>query len=73
VRRIVETAKDCQISYLRSKREQKPGTELIRAAADLAQLDLVYRIGQLDLRSIKPQSQTKRHFRPAATLITCRP
>ena len=49
---IVETAKDCVRSYLKCKRDAKPGRELIRAAVDLAQLDLVYRIGLLDLRPI---------------------
>jgi hypothetical protein len=49
---IVETAKDCVRSYLKSKRYAKPGRELIRAAVDLAQLDLVYRIGLLDLQPI---------------------
>jgi hypothetical protein len=53
VRAIVETAKDCLRSYLKSRRDQKPGRELIRAAIDLAQLDLVYRIGLLDLQPIK--------------------
>lgn len=53
VRAIVETAKDCLFSYLKSRRDQKPGRELIRAAIDLAQLDLVYRIGLLDLQPIK--------------------
>ena len=53
VRVIVETAKDCLRSYLKSWRDQKPGGELIRAAIDLAQLDLVYRIGLLDLQPIK--------------------
>jgi hypothetical protein len=52
VRVIVETAKDCLRSYLNSKRDATPGPELIRAAADLAQLDLVYRIGLLDLQPI---------------------
>lgn len=49
---IVETAKDCLVSYLRNRRDQKPNCELIRAAIDLAQLDLVYRIGLLDLQPI---------------------
>jgi hypothetical protein len=49
---IVKTAKDCVRSYLNSKREAKPARELIRAAVDLAQLDLVYRIGSLDLQPI---------------------
>jgi hypothetical protein len=49
---IVETAKDCVRSYLNCKRNAKPGSELIRAAVDLAQLDLVYRIGLLDLQPI---------------------
>lgn len=40
----VETAKDCVRSYLKSKRDAKPGREVIRAAVDLAQLDLVYRM-----------------------------
>jgi hypothetical protein len=53
VRAIVETAKDCLRSYLKSRRDQKPGGELIRAAIDLAQLDLVYRIGLLDLQPIE--------------------
>jgi hypothetical protein len=52
VLRIVETAKDCVRSYLKSRRDAKPGVELIRATVDLAQLDLVYRIGLLDLRPI---------------------
>jgi hypothetical protein len=49
---MVETAKDCVRSYLKSKRDAKPGPELIRATVDLAQLDLVYRIGLLDLHPI---------------------
>jgi hypothetical protein len=49
---IVETAKDCVRSYTKSRRDAKPGAELIRAAVDLAQLDLVYRIGLLDLQPI---------------------
>jgi hypothetical protein len=49
---IVETAKDCVRSYLKSKRDAKPGSEFIRAAVDIAQLDLVYRIGLLDLQPI---------------------
>ena len=49
---IVEAAKDCVRSYLKCKRDAKPGRELIRATVDLAQLDLVYRIGLLDLRPI---------------------
>ena len=49
---IVETAKGCLDSYLKSKRDAKPGRELIRAAVDLAQLDLVYRIGLLDLQPV---------------------
>ena len=49
---IVETAKDCVRSYLKSRRDATPGAELIRAAVDLAQLDLVYRIGLLDLHPI---------------------
>lgn len=52
VRGIIETAKDCLRSYLKSRRDAKPGRELIRAAVDLAQLDLVYRIGLLDLQPI---------------------
>jgi hypothetical protein len=52
VRGIVETAKDCVCSYLKSKDHAKPNRELIRAAVDLAQLDLVYRIGLLDLHRI---------------------
>jgi hypothetical protein len=52
VLRIVETAKDCVRSYLNSRRDAKPGAELIRATVDLAQLDLVYRIGLLDLQPI---------------------
>jgi len=52
VRGIVETAKDCLRSYLKSRRSAKPGRDLIRAAIDLAQLDLVYRIGLLDLQPI---------------------
>ena len=38
---MVETAKDCVRSYLKSKRDAKPGLELMRATVDLAQLDLV--------------------------------
>jgi hypothetical protein len=49
---IIETAKDCLRSYLKGKRDAKPNRELIRAAVDLAQLDLVYRIGLLDLQPI---------------------
>jgi len=52
VRGIVETAKRQHSAYLKSKREEKPGEELIRAAIDLAQLDLVYRIGRLELSPI---------------------
>jgi len=52
VRGIVETAKRQHRAYLKSKREEKPGEELIRAAIDLAQLDLVYRIGRLELNPI---------------------
>jgi hypothetical protein len=37
---------------LQEQARAKPGTELIRAAVDLAQLDLVYRIGLLDLQPI---------------------
>jgi hypothetical protein len=48
---IVATAKDCVRAYLKG-RDAKPGAELIRAALDLAQLDLVYRIGLLDLQPI---------------------
>ncbi len=53
VRTIVETAKDCLRSYLKNRRDQRPGDELICAATNLAQLDLVYRIGLLDLQPIK--------------------
>jgi len=49
---IVATAKDCVRSYLKSRRDVKPAAELVRAAVDLAQLDLVYRIGLLDLQPI---------------------
>ena len=49
VRRIVDTAQQKYRSYLKDKREEKPNEELIRAAIDLAQLDLVYRIGRLEL------------------------
>jgi hypothetical protein len=49
---IIGTAKDCVRSYLKGKRDAKPNRELIRAAVDLAQLDLVYRIGLLDLQPI---------------------
>src|ERR1700674_1659341 len=49
-RRILETAKDCYHSYLASRQNEKPGEELARASVGLAQLDLVYRIGLLDLR-----------------------
>ena len=52
-RRIVETAKEHYQSYLASKGEKKPGEELIRASLGLAQLDLVYRIGLLDLMPVK--------------------
>jgi hypothetical protein len=52
VRGFVETAKDCVRSYLKSNRHAKPNRELIRAAVDLAQLVLVYRIGLLDLHRI---------------------
>ena len=48
-RRIVQTAKEHYQSYLGSKREKKPSEELIRASVGLAQLDLFYRIGLLDL------------------------
>jgi len=53
VRRIVETARRYYLSYLRSKRQEKPAAELIRATVDLAQLDLVYRICLSELRPIK--------------------
>lgn len=49
---IVQTAKDCVRSYLKGKRDAKPNRELIHAAVDLAQLDLIYRIGLLDLQPI---------------------
>jgi hypothetical protein len=52
VRCIVETAKQLHRTYLKQKREQKPNEELIRAAIDLAQLDLVRRIGRLELLPI---------------------
>jgi hypothetical protein len=52
-RRIVERAKEHYRAYLASKREKKPGEELIRASVGLAQLDLFYRIGLLDLMPIK--------------------
>lgn len=51
-RDIVATAKEQHSSYLNIKRDEKPGQKLIRAAIDLAQLDLVFRIGLLDLRPI---------------------
>jgi hypothetical protein len=51
-RGIVETAKLRHRAYLKSKRDDKPGEELILAAIDLAQLDLVYRIGRLELNPI---------------------
>lgn len=49
---IVATAKEHYDAYLKSRRMEKPGEELVRAAIDLAQLDLVYRIGLVDLRPI---------------------
>jgi hypothetical protein len=52
VRGIVETARDGLRLYLKTRRDAKPGRDLIRAAIDLAQLDLVYRIGLLDLQRI---------------------
>lgn len=48
-RRILEIAKEHYQSYLAGKGAKKPGEELIRASVGLAQLDLVYRIGLLDL------------------------
>jgi hypothetical protein len=51
--RIVETAREHYCSYLKNKREEKPGRKLILAAVDLAQLDLVYRIGVFDLRPVE--------------------
>ena len=51
-RRIMETAKEEYHSYL-AGREAKPNEKLIRASMGLAQLDLVYRIGLLELAPIK--------------------
>jgi hypothetical protein len=51
-RRIVATAKERYDAYLKTSRMEKPGEGLIRAAINLAQLDLVYRIGLVDLRPI---------------------
>jgi hypothetical protein len=52
-RLIVNTAKKRYHSYLTNKWQKKPPEELIRATVDLAQLDLVCRIGLLDLRRIQ--------------------
>lgn len=49
----MQTAKENYQSYLASRGEKKPGEELIRASVGLAQLDLVYRIGLLDLIPVK--------------------
>ncbi len=51
--RIVKKAKEFYCEYMASSREAKPNPKLVRAAIDLAQLDLVYRIGLLDLRPIE--------------------
>jgi hypothetical protein len=50
--RIVESAREQHHSYLKSQHKEKPNEQLIRATIDLAQLDLVYRIGLLDLQPI---------------------
>jgi hypothetical protein len=52
-RRIVQTARELYRSYLGSKGEEKPPEDLIPASIGLAQLDLVYRIGLLELIPIK--------------------
>jgi hypothetical protein len=48
-RAIVVKARKLHREYLKEKRVQKPNKGLIRAAIDLAQLDLVKRIGRLEL------------------------
>ena len=52
VRGIVGKAKELHRAYLKEKGEQKPNEELVRAAIDLAQLDLVRRIRRLELLPI---------------------
>lgn len=52
-RRILAAAKEQYGAYLKDRRMKKPREELIRAAINLAQLDLVYRIGLVDLRPVK--------------------
>ena len=51
-RGIVVKARQLHRAYLKEKRAQKPSEELVRAAIDLAQLDLVKRIGRLELLPI---------------------
>ena len=51
--RIVKNAKELYCEYMARPREEQPDPKLVRAAIDLAQLDLVYRIGLLDLRPIE--------------------
>jgi hypothetical protein len=50
-RSIVKTAREHHRSFQRSRAEE-PGEKLIRAAVDLAQLDIVYRIKKLELRPV---------------------
>jgi hypothetical protein len=52
-RGIVVKARQLHREYLKEKRAQKPNEVLVRAAIDLAQLDLVKRIGRLELLPIE--------------------
>lgn len=52
-RGIVAKARQLHREYLKEKRAQKPNQALVRAAIDLAQLDLVKRIGRLELLPIE--------------------
>jgi hypothetical protein len=51
-RGIVAKARQLHHAYLKEKRAEKPNEALVRAAIDLAQLDLVKRIGRLELLPI---------------------
>lgn len=51
-RGIVARARQLHRTYLKEKRAQKPNEALVRAAIDLAQLDLVKRIGRFELLPI---------------------
>jgi hypothetical protein len=56
-RRIIVTGREQYRTYPRTKGEVKPGEELIRAAIDLAQLDLVYCIGLFDIPPIDAEKE----------------